>query len=171
MPRRAPFSSVWSRGTPWGQGVDLGRDVEQHPVHPDARRCLGVVHDQCEGAGRPWNLRPGQRRAEILAIPDVVRGIHCPSRNAGHSSRIGRPQSIRPGGGWTPAVASRASSVSRAASSAFSLTGARGSPVRARRQGRPASAAVREDHPRHRPRDAQGSRPWLARDKKRGLRP
>ena len=60
----------------FGQARGAGRDVVEHPVHPDALGGfgighIGVVHDEREATGPGRDSRPDQRRRAIGPVASV----------------------------------------------------------------------------------------------------
>lgn len=52
----------------------LRRQVEEHPVDPETRRRVRVVHDQGEGTHSVGHPAPAQGRREIFPLPAVLAG-------------------------------------------------------------------------------------------------
>src|SRR4029079_17729877 len=86
------------------QALRLGRQIEHHPMHPDALRrlwvgCVGVIDDEREALGAGGYTLDRKRRRAIVALAGKARGNlaarleggRCQRQSHGHA-RIGREQ-------------------------------------------------------------------------------
>ncbi len=71
------------------QQVDGGRDVPHHPVHPRARRCIGIVHDQGEAGGLDGLAAPREGRRHVGSLA----GVRIGEDGSGGEYRTGKSES------------------------------------------------------------------------------